>query len=117
MKSPEDITSLSREELLAENAQLQRSVKRQATPFSKGTKVRQPKGPGGKPGSGTFSFRQAPRREEITEPPVEVPVTLEACPGCDGQLEKERIDFAYITSYLPCLVLELPSTECGSAAA
>jgi hypothetical protein len=121
MKSPEDITSLNREELLAlvvrlqeriadlvaiieglqaENAQLQRSVKRQATPFSKGTKVRQPKGPGRKPGSGIFSFRQAPRHEEITEPPVEVPVTLKACPGCDGPLERERIDFAYITEYL-----------------
>jgi hypothetical protein len=122
MKSPEDITSLNREELLAlvvrlqeriadlvaiieglqaENAQLQRSVKRQATPFSKGTKVRQPKGPGRKPGSGIFSFRQAPRHEEITEPPVEVPVTLKACPGCDGPLERERIDFAYITDLPP----------------
>jgi transposase len=93
MKLPRDITSLSREELLvlvaqlerqvaqlsaslevlqAENAQLQRRNQRQAAPFSKGTRVSQPKRPGRKPGSGTFSFRQAPKLEKITEPPVEV---------------------------------------------
>jgi hypothetical protein len=32
----------------------------------------QPKRPGRKPGSGTFSFRQAPRPEEIMELPVPV---------------------------------------------
>jgi transposase len=94
MKLPRDITPLSREELLvlvgqlerqvaqlsasleglqAENAQLQGSNKRQAAPFSKGHWVNKPKRPGRQPGSGTFSFRQAPKPEEITEPPVEVP--------------------------------------------
>jgi hypothetical protein len=102
MKSPKDIPSLSREELLvlvaqlerqvaelsaalevlqAENAQLQRSNKRQPAPFSKGTRVSKPKRPGRQPGSGTFSFRQAPKLEEITEPRVEVPVSQGACPG------------------------------------
>jgi len=129
MRSSEDTTCLSREELLvlvaqlqrqitelqqrlaestatievlrAENAQLQRSTKRQAAPFSKGTRVSKPKRPGRKPGAGTFSFRQAPRPEEITEPPVEVPVALEACPGCGGRLAEERVDFAYITDLPP----------------
>jgi hypothetical protein len=77
MKSPEEFTSLSREDLLALALQLQRKVteleasvqelqteverlsrekKRQAAPFSKGTRVSQPKRPGRKPGEGTFSF-------------------------------------------------------------
>ena len=129
MTSPEDMASLSREELLALVAQLQRQVralqaqvaqlatdnqelrvaverltrqsKRQATPFSKGTRVSKPKRPGRQPGSGTFSFRQAPKPEEITESPVEVPVTLEACPGCGAKLAEERVDLAYITDIPP----------------
>jgi hypothetical protein len=83
MSLPEDIASLSREELLAlvgeqqqqiaglqaqleeattvveklraEVTELQRSSKRQATPFSKGNRAQQPKRPGRKPGKGTFS--------------------------------------------------------------
>jgi hypothetical protein len=126
MSPPEDIDSLSREELLALVLQLQRKLieleasvqdlrgevdrltrekKRQAAPFSKGTRVRQPKRPGRKPGQGTFSFRQSPRPEEITEPPVAVPVILDSCPGCGGKLREQRVDpsarlrtgFAYLT--------------------
>jgi hypothetical protein len=112
MSCPEDIAPLSRQDLLtlvaelqrqvmalqeqvaqltannqslvAENEQLKRSVKRQAAPFSKGTQVKQPKRPGRKPGQGTFSFRQAPCPEEITEVPVNVPVTQESCLACGG---------------------------------
>jgi transposase len=126
---PEDTASLSREELLAlvaqlqhqvsqlqrqvaqlaasnetlqaENAELKRGAKRQAAPFSKGTRAQQPKRPGRKSGEGTFSFRQAPRPEEITEPPMNVPVTLESCPTCGGKLAKQRVDFAYITDLPP----------------
>jgi len=129
MTSPEEMASLNREELLALVAELQRQVmalqeqvaqlatdnqelrvemdrltrqsKRQAAPFSKGTRVSHPKRPGRQPGEGTFSFRQAPRPEEITEPPVKVPVTLECCPRCGGKLAEERVDLAYLT--------ELPS--------
>jgi hypothetical protein len=72
--------------LRAENAELQRRSNRQAAPFSKRTLAKQPKRPGRKPGEGTFSFRQAPHPKEITEPPQDVPVTLEACPGCGGKL-------------------------------
>jgi transposase len=129
MTLPEDTVSLDREELLAlvaqlqqqvsqlqrqvaqlaasnetlqaENAELKRGAKRQAAPFSKGNRVSQPKRPGRKPGEGTFSFRQAPRPEEITEPPVNVPVTLESCPACGGKLAEKQVDFAYITDLPP----------------
>jgi transposase len=122
MSSPEDIASLSQEELLALVVQLQRKVqeleasvqglqrevewltrekRRQAAPFSKGSRVTHPKRSGRKPGLGTFSFRLAPHPSEITDPPVEVPVTLEACPGCGGRLAEERVGFAYITDIPP----------------
>src|ERR687892_1061098 len=129
MNTPEDIASLRWEELLvlvAEQQQqitqlqgqlakatatieslqveverLTREKKRQAAPFSKGTRVSKPKRPGRKPGEGTFSFRQAPRPEEITEPPVKVPVTLECCPRCGGRLAEERVDLAYLTELPP----------------
>ena len=122
MNTQEDLASLSREELLAlvaqlqrqvaeltatietlraENAELQRSAKRQATPFSKGTRTREPRRPGRKAGEGTFSFRQAPRPEDITGPPVAVPVTQECCSGCGSELTEERVDFAYITELPP----------------
>src|ERR671915_64598 len=129
MTSPEDVASLRREELLALVAELQRQVralqaqvaqlatdnqelrlemdrltrqsKRQAAPFSKGTRAKHPTRPGRKPGEGTFSFRRTPRPEEITELPVKVPVTLECCLRCGGKLAEERVDLAYITELPP----------------
>jgi transposase len=122
MNPLEDLNSLSREELLVLVAQLlhklgeleatvqelqgeverlTREKKRQAAPFSKGTRLQQPKRPGRKPGQGTFSFRHAPSSETITEPPVEVPVTLQSCPGCGSQLVQRRVDLAYITELPP----------------
>src|SRR5918999_5900508 len=83
--------------LQVEVDRLKREQKRPAAPLSKATRVRQPKPPGRKPGSGTFSFRQTPKPGEITEPPVEVRVTLEGCPGCGHRLVAERVDLAYIT--------------------
>ena len=125
MIPPEPLASLSREELLglvielqrqnaalqrqvaalttnhealcAEIEQLKRSGKRQAAPFSKGTRESTPKRPGRKPGSGIFRYREAPPPEAITEPPVDVKVTLDACPTCGGPLAEERVDFAYRT--------------------
>jgi transposase len=91
------------QDLHAEVDRLTREKKRQAAPFSKGTRIRQPKRPGRKPGQGTFSFRQTPQPEEITEPPVDVPVTLDSCPSCGGKLLREQqVDFAYVTE-LPAL--------------
>src|SRR5918999_5007156 len=80
---------------------LTRQSKRQAAPFSKGTRAKHPKRPGRKPGEGTFSFRQAPSPEEISQPPVNVPVTRGSCPGCGGKLIEQRGDFAYVTDLPP----------------
>jgi hypothetical protein len=123
MTLPENLTSLRRDALLALVVEQQRqivaltaltealraaieprkrSAKRQATPFSQGTHVTPPQRPGRQPGSGPFPYRTAPLPEQITEPPVDVPVTLEACPDCGGGLEEVRVDLAYTTD-LPAL--------------
>ena len=90
MTLPEDTASLSREELLAlvaqlqqqvsqlqrqvaqlaasnetlqaENAELKRGAKRQAAPFSKGTRVSQPKRPGRQSGQGTDTVGEPRQR-------------------------------------------------------
>jgi transposase len=114
MSEPKDVPALSREEVLALVVELQRQLaewrasnenlraeleqlkqggKRQAAPFSRGTRVTDPKPPGRKPGSGTFRDREAPPPEALTEPPVEVPVTRDECPTCGGPLAEERVDF------------------------
>lgn len=118
MDTPERFASLDREELLAlvtelrqqvaalttsnaelraEIEQLKRGGKRQAAPFSKGSRVAEPKPSGRKPGSGTFCYRVSPPPEAITEPPVDVKVILDPCPACGGRLAEERVDFAYTT--------------------
>jgi transposase len=123
MMEPPDLSTLSREELLALVTELQRQIaelrasnealrteidqlkrggKRQAAPFSKGTRVADPKSPGRKPGAGPFRYREAPRPEEITEPPVDARVIREACSVCGGPLTEERVDYAYTTE-LPTL--------------
>lgn len=85
------------EALRSELEQLKRGGKRQAAPFSKGTHKPTPKCPGRKPGSGPFRYREVPPPEAVTEPPVEVPVTLDACPTCGGPLEAARVDLASTT--------------------
>ncbi|MGH2610918.1 MAG: hypothetical protein ACRDHF_17695 [Tepidiformaceae bacterium] len=113
MSEPKDLPALSREERLALVVELQRQLaevrarnealraeidqltrggKRQAAPFSRGTREIDPKPPGRKPGSGTCRYRAAPPPDALTEPPVEVPVTLEGCPSGGGPLEAERVD-------------------------
>jgi transposase len=89
------------EALQAEVERLRRGAKRQAAPFSKGTRVVKPKRPGRKPGAGPFHYRNAPPPEAITEPPVDVKVTLDACPSCGAPLAEERVDFVYITELPP----------------
>jgi hypothetical protein len=120
MLQPEALPTLSREELLALVAELQRQIaalraeidalkrggKRQAAPFSTGSRVAEPKRPGRKPGSGTFRSRAAPRPEAITERPVDVQVSRDACPACGGPLEEARVDLTYRTE-LP----ELPRPQ------
>jgi hypothetical protein len=87
----------SNEQLRAEIEQLKQGGKRQAAPFSRGTRVTDPKPPGRKPGSGMFRYREAPPPEALTEPPVEVPVAFDECPTCGGPLAEERVDFVYTT--------------------
>ena len=89
------------EELRKENAELRRNSQRQAAPFSKGRHAAKPRKPGRKPGIGSFSYRKPPSPEEVTEPPVDVPVTAEVCPGCGGRLQQERVDRAYVTDIPP----------------
>ena len=89
------------EELRKEITELKRSGKRQAAPFAKGTRRTNPKRPGRKPGMGLFSYRRPPSPDEITEPPVDVPVTADTCPGCGGRLQHEGVGLAYLTDIRP----------------
>ena len=84
-------------ELRRQLAAAQRSGKRQAAPFSKGGRTDKPRRPGRKPGMGSFSYRKPPSPDEVTEPPVDVSVDDDNCPGCGGVLEQEGVDVAYVT--------------------
>ena len=46
---------------------------------------------------GNFSYRKPPSADEVTEPPVDVSVDDDNCPGCGGVLEQEGVDVAYVT--------------------
>jgi transposase len=83
--------------LRARIEELTRSGKRQASPFSKGTRKKDPKRPGRKPGQGMFKTREAPAPEQLSEPPVDVPLEQPACPACGGELAFERVEEASIT--------------------
>jgi hypothetical protein len=87
--------------LHAEIERLTRDTKRQAAPFTKGKRVTQPKRPGRKPGTGLFRYREVPLAAQLTEPPVDVPVTLETCPDYGGFLTEDHVDFAYTTDLPP----------------
>jgi hypothetical protein len=78
--------------LAAEVEALKRGGKRQAAPFSKGTRVKAPKRPGRKPGQGLFRRREAPAHETLSQPPIDVPVAESACPGCGGELGDGRVE-------------------------
>ena len=84
-------------ELRKELAEAKRAGKRQAAPFSKGGRTNRPKRPGRKPGIGSFSYRKPPSPDEVTEPPVDVSVADDNCPGCGGVLEQEGVDVVYVT--------------------
>lgn len=95
----EDVIKLRKgnEELQAKVEELEREGRKQAAPFSKGKRVKRRKRSGRKKGQGIFRHREIPLPEEISEPPVDVPVEEKACPECGGELEPERTDFAYKT--------------------
>ena len=50
---------------------------------------------------GNFSYRKPPSADEVTEPPVDVEVAGDSCPGCGGRLEHEGVGFAYVTDIPP----------------
>lgn len=111
MTSPHDLAFLSRDDLLAvvakrprqvaewraEIEELTRGGKRPAAPCSRGTRVAAPTPPGRQPGAGPFRDREAPPPAAITEPPVDVRVSLDACPACGGPLAEDRVDWASTT--------------------
>lgn len=112
---PADLHRLSREaliervqvlerqvvELLAEIERLKRAGKRQATPFSKGEREKNPKKPGRRPGQGRFTYRTPPEASELTEPPVAVAVAEPVCPGCGAALEPAGTERAWRTELRP----------------
>jgi transposase len=121
MSLPAPLTALSRDDLVklvleqqhqiaelmakvaalqAEVERLKREGQRQAAPFSKGTRVAAPKKPGRKPGKGLFRYRATPEEAILPGCPIEVPVTLSACPTCGGQLVAAGAEVAS-TSDLP----------------
>jgi transposase len=122
MSTPDDLPRLSRVELLAliaalqhqvaaltaanaelcaEIERLKRDTKRQAAPFSKGTRSAKPRRPGRKPGKGIFRYRQPPLPQQLSGPPLDVPVALTACPACGGPLAPERVDVVSTTDLPP----------------
>jgi transposase len=74
------------EKLRAENEELKRKNLRQAAPFSKNKRKKNPKPPGRRPGQGEFSNRQAASAEEYSGPIEDAPVQETACPHCGGNL-------------------------------
>jgi len=70
-------------ELEQQVAELQRSGKRQATPFARKKRSAAPKKPGRKAGQGTFKHRPPPAAEDVQET-KDAP--LDRCPECGGAL-------------------------------
>lgn len=83
--------------LQAEIEALRRGGKRQAAPFSRGTRVKDPRKPGRKPGRGAFKRREAAAPEALSGPPIDVPVVEPNCPKCGGGLTGDRVEEASIT--------------------
>jgi transposase len=85
------------ERLVAENAQLaaenrqlrrrvnelERSGKRQATPFARRKRQSSSKAPGRRPGKGEFQYRAQPSPDEVDKTEE---VRLEGCPHCGGEV-------------------------------
>ena len=68
-------------ELRQRIAELERTAKRQATPFARKRRKENPKRPGRKAGQGRFTSRARPTPDQVTETKEQA---LEACPTCGG---------------------------------
>ena len=73
--------------LRAEIERLKHQPPRSAAPFSKNPPKPFPKKPGRKPRQGRFRRRAAPTEADYSQPLIEVPVALSACPDCGGALQ------------------------------
>jgi transposase len=83
------------QELRVEVERLTRQSKRQATPFSKGTRTKHPTRPGRQPGQGTFSFRYVTDLPPLPQPRVtQYRVGVCRCTGCGRQGRGEHPDLA-----------------------
>lgn len=69
------------EELRQRIAELERTAKRQATPFARKQRKENPKRPGRKAGQGRFTSRARPTPDQVTETKEQA---LAACPVCGG---------------------------------
>ena len=113
--------SLSREELIAlildqqrqietlrqEVEELRRGGRGQAAPFSKGSRILNPKRPGRKPGQGPFQRRQEPHTESAAETSIQVAVEAKGCPRCGGELERQSTEIASLIDLPPRPALEV----------
>lgn len=94
-QAEEEIDGLRRE-----NEQLRRELKAAGRGSKRARRKPKadPQRPGRKAGQGRFTFRQAPTGAGASSgPPIEVPVTVGACPCCGGELRYERTDEATVT--------------------
>ncbi len=82
-------------------AELERTAKRQATPFARDEHTPNPKRPGRKAGQGLFSYREKPTSGQIDETKG---TQLERCPECGGALtnlkEQSSSSLTFLTSKL-----------------
>jgi len=75
-------------ELKKKLQEVERKASKQATPFSKGTRKKDPKRPGRKSGQGLFVNRQA---LEPTEAPIAVPLKKKGC-KCGGHFRHSHVE-------------------------
>jgi transposase len=94
--------------------QSQRTAKRQAAPFSKGTPEQQPKKPGRKRGRrhGQHGHRPPPAPDQIDE--VHEAKLPDACPDCGGKLHETHVDQQYQTEIPRKPIIRQFNIHCGA---
>jgi transposase len=99
--------------LLQRIAELERTAKRQAAPFSKGEPKPNPQKPGRKTGvkHGTHAHREAPSPAEVTET-LDAPLP-DQCPACGGKVVEERIDEQFQTEIPRTPIVRKFRIHCG----
>src|SRR5207247_8673040 len=81
------------DELRTELEAAQRAARRQAAPYSRGKRKKNPKSPGRKPGAKYGKQHNRPIPDHVDE---EITVAApEKCPGCGGPLSLERMEEQY----------------------